>query len=293
MPAPVLDQVLSLPDGRRLGFDEYGAPDGLPVFFFHGTPGSRREGSVFHELCAARGLRLICPDRPGMGLSDFQPDRRLVQWPEDLAALADHLGCRRFAVMGVSGGGPYALAAAHALPDRVKVAAFVSGIGPTTEPEALAGLSTVERLSFASVRVPGLVRAFAGLYRMAFVPHYEWLLARSMPGTPEADRRVLARPEIRAALAADVREAFRQGSRGMAHDEQVFLSPWGFRVEDVRVPVLLWHGTADRNAAPALARFVAERLPDCRAEFFPDEGHLFVFLRAPELLDAVAARAAD
>src|SRR5690242_10978716 len=120
--------VTVLPDGRDLGWMELGTSSGSPVFAFHGTPGSRLQFEIDDAPIRAAGLRLICPDRPGYGLSTFQPGRRLTDWPADVAYLADHLDIDRFAVLGTSGGGPHAAVCAALLGNRVTAAAIVSGV---------------------------------------------------------------------------------------------------------------------------------------------------------------------
>jgi len=131
-----LNQTIKLADGRKLGYDEFGSQDGRPVFYFHGTPSSRLEWQLFGSdaLAKALRLRLIVPDRPGMGLSSFAAGRRISDWPADVASLADHLGMQRFAVLGYSGGGPYAVACALALPERLTRVGVVSGAGPFDQP---------------------------------------------------------------------------------------------------------------------------------------------------------------
>ena len=113
----LLDQTILLQDGRRLGYDEYGPPDGKPLFYFHGTPSSRKDWPALGNqgLPEKLGVRVIVADRPGMGLSDFQPERRIADWPADVVALADTLELERFSVLGYSGGGPYAVACAHTM----------------------------------------------------------------------------------------------------------------------------------------------------------------------------------
>jgi pimeloyl-ACP methyl ester carboxylesterase len=131
-----LNQQVQLPDGRRLGFDEYGAPDGKPLFYFHGSPSSRLEFALFGDEALVQSLdaRLIVADRPGVGLSDFQPDRRLLDWSRDVLALADQLGIGRFSILAYSLGGPYGLACAFSIPERLERVGIVSGAAPTSKP---------------------------------------------------------------------------------------------------------------------------------------------------------------
>ncbi|MDA1004205.1 MAG: alpha/beta hydrolase, partial [Chloroflexi bacterium] len=147
---------ITLADGRRLAYAEYGAPTGVPVFVFPGTPGSHLLSSVAEQPALARGVRIIAPDRPGIGRSDDQPGRRFSDWPADVAQLADALGCERFAVVGISGGGPYALSCASALPARVTIAGIVSSPAPFDVPGMLDGMPPPLRAGWALLRrAPG------------------------------------------------------------------------------------------------------------------------------------------
>ena len=282
---PGAAQLLLLPDGRRLCFAEYGAPGGRPLMFFHGTPGARLLARTAHETAWRLDVRLIAPERPGFGYSDFQPGRRIAAWPDDVLALADALGLARFAVVGVSGGGPHALACARRLPDRVGVVGIVSGMVPLADPSDRAPLDGGPPLSLAVLRrAPWLLRGALALAGPA---------ARRWPGralglmaawAPAADRAILARPEVRAALVDDLREALRCGGRGAAQELALFGRPWGFRPADVQTPVELWHGEADHQVPVALARRLARQIPHCRAHFVPTAGHFWLFDHSAEVL---------
>jgi pimeloyl-ACP methyl ester carboxylesterase len=141
-----------LPDGRRLGFAEYGVPDGRPLMFFHGTPGARLMTRFAHPDAVRHGIRIIAPERPGYGLSDFQPGRTLGAWADDVAALADGLRRERFAIAGVSRGGPYVAACAHRMRPRVPIAGIVSGVGPLDDPEIVRALPAGQRRLLAVER---------------------------------------------------------------------------------------------------------------------------------------------
>jgi len=157
---PATDREIRLPDGRRLGYAEYGDLTGKPVFFFHGWPSSRLFLRSQAAVTAAQGVRVIACERPGFGLSDFQPKRQLLDWPVDVLALADALGIDRFAVAGHSGGGPYAAACAFKIPSRVTAAAIISGLAPLDCPQATGDMMAANRLFF------GLARRLPWLHRL-------------------------------------------------------------------------------------------------------------------------------
>lgn len=278
---------LSLADGRSLAWGEYGDPTGRALFFFHGTPGSRLSGAGFDDAARARAVRVIAPERPGYGESEPKPGRTLLDWPNDVRALADALGVQRFAVAGVSGGGPYVAACAWALAERATSAGILSGIGPADQPGATHGMFLPNRVSlWLFRRAPRLARALmAPLARQFRNP--ERALAQMARSLPAPDRMILADPHHRAHFLADFREAVARGSEGLLSDFELFARPWGFRLEEIRIPVHLWHGELDRNAPAAMGRQVAAAIPGCRATIAPGEGHLFTLQRVDEVLKAL------
>jgi pimeloyl-ACP methyl ester carboxylesterase len=281
--------VLRLSDGRRLGYAEYGDPGGAPALFFHGTPGSRRVASWADRAAKRRGIRLIAPERPGFGLSDFQPGRRLAAWPADVVELADALGLARFAVAGVSGGGPYVVACAAKIPGRLTHAAIISGIGPLDDPALAAELPRAWRAGFAVARrLPAALRAALGLGRLGLHHAPRCVLASVAGSLPEVDRAILRRPQVRALLLDDAREALRHGTRGAVQELLLFSRPWGVPPSQIRMPVRLWHGQADAQVPLPIARRLAAALPDCRASFLPDAGHLWVLDHLDEVLATLA-----
>jgi pimeloyl-ACP methyl ester carboxylesterase len=246
-------------------------------------------GALLDGEARAIGIRVIAPDRPGHGLSDFKRRRRVAHWPADLASLVESLRLPRFALLGVSAGGPYAAACAALLAERVTAVGIASGWAPPkaprTKPEArLPFLSAVGR-NVRLLRRYSLSRAAKQLGRDG-----ARFLDRATRGAPEADRAVFANAELGRLIVDDMREAFRQGARGPARDAKVISSRWGFRLEDVRVPVWLWHGHEDRNVPPAKARFVAERIPGSRTTFYRADGHLSTLVNhAGEMLRALTS----
>lgn len=282
------NRTLRLSDGRTLGYAEYGRADGESLFYFHGHPGSRIEARFAREAAVSAGLRVIAVDRPGYGLSDFQPDRALTDWPGDVAEVADLLGIPRFHVAGASGGGPYALACARLLPDRVIRAAVISGVGPYRVPGITSGMRWQNRIGFRlGSRWPALARTLMrGMHRNITDRPERTIEALAAAMSP-VDAAIVRRPEVRDVLIADITEAFRQGGQGAAWDVVILGRPWGFSPREITTEVHLWQGEADTLVPPAMGRYLAGQLPHCHARMLPGEGHLLIIDRMPDLIDAL------
>lgn len=279
-------QVLRLDDGRELAFAEYGDPGGAAVFAFHGTPGSHRQLEPVDTAARAAGARVVAPDRPGYGHSTFAPDRALTDWPGDVLTIADHLGVERFAVIGISGGGPHAAVCAHALGDRVTRCVLASGVGPIAEPADCVGmmatsrmLSALARRSVSLARVPFGAMALAGRHLSE-----ERLLDLMAGQLPESDAEVMRRPEVRDAMFGDMTVKHPTMTRAAAQDFALFARPWGFELGAITVPVDVWHGDLDVNVPLAHGhRYVAE-IPDATLHQLDGQGHLLVVDAAEEIL---------
>lgn len=279
--------VFRLRDERALGYAEYGDPGGTPVFFFHGTPGSRLQRHPDASIASSLGARIITIDRPGYGHSDFQRGRRLLDWPADVAQLADALSIERFAAIGLSGGGPYLLASAYAMPERLISATIVSGMGPLDEPDALAGVMPSMRLGL------GIVRRAPWLARLALEPAARLLrlnpvvVKKLIPvSMPQADREAFAHPDIQAIDQQDLSEAYRNGGRALHWEVVTLTRPWGFRLGEIRTKIHLWHGEEDTTVPVGLARYVARSLSECEPRFYPGEGHTLIYRYWREILTA-------
>jgi pimeloyl-ACP methyl ester carboxylesterase len=215
-----------------------------------------------------------------MGLSSFQPGRRLLDWPADVVAVADHLHLDRFAVLGVSGGGPYALVCASQLADRVSACAVVCGVGPLEG--GTAGMPPSYRVALVLAQwfpwlLTVLLWAFSWLYRDE--ERAREALVKGARPLGEADRAALLIPEVSAAVAASLVEAFRQGTRGVAYEARIYARPWGFRLEEMACPrLLLWHGERDPLVPITMARSVAARLRQCQATFSAQDGHFSILV---------------
>jgi pimeloyl-ACP methyl ester carboxylesterase len=282
--------VLRLTDGRLLTFTEYGSPQGAPVLAFHGTPGSRLQLTQLDGPARRAGIRLVVPDRPGYGASDPHPRRRLVDWPADVRAIADHLRIDRFAVLGVSGGAPHALACALGLPRRVTRLAVVSGVAP---PDCWAPSRRSGRLEQAV----GLLMRTGGTVLRLLVA-FALTLVRAAPGPalrlyrlvlPPADRRITADPAVLAGLRDEIRRQPRSTAASVVQDLGLFARPWGFDIGEVGVPTDVWHGDADRAVPVEHARTLAVRIPGAVLHERPGSGHFLLLERADEVLGRLAS----
>jgi pimeloyl-ACP methyl ester carboxylesterase len=274
------------PGGRRVAYAQFGASDGTPVLFCHGWMASRLTRHPDDRLTASLGVRLVTVDRAGIGQSDPDSAKTLLSSAEDLRAVADELELERFAVLGHSGGGPYAFACARTLPERVARLAIVSGFAPFDRPDAYAGMSS-------------RMRGFVKLLRAA-----PWLAGPLMRSTParyhkdpdkafahqfgelgDADRAALEDAGLRQSLLDSAVEALAGGHAGVADESRLlFARRWGFSPADVECHVDLWYGTADTIVPADMARYLAQVISDCRLTLLADEGHMLYLTHWSEIL---------
>ncbi len=274
---PRLEGNISVGEGRRIGFAEFGAPRGKAVFWFHGTPGARRQIPVEARLFADReNIRLIGVDRPGIGSSTpFQYDN-VLGFSRDLETIADTLGVDEMAVVGLSGGGPYTLACAAGMPDRVVAAGVLGGVAPTCGPDAIGG----GLMALGSAVAPilevagGPIRITAGTVIRLVRPIASPALDIYALLSPEGDRRLLLRPEFKAMFLDDLLNGSRKQLAAPFADVVVFARDWGFRLDQVKVPVRWWHGDRDHIIPFSHGRHVVDRLPDAELYHLPGESHL-------------------
>jgi len=271
--SPPPTHLLALPDGRRLAYAEYGDSRGHPTLYFHGLPGSRLEAVLAADCAVQAGVRLIAIDRPGFGRSDPEPGRRLLDWPLDVLHLADHLGLRRFAVVGVSGGGPYAIVCAYSISQRLDAVGVVSGVAPFETDGFFEHMFWPNKVALRMAkRAPSLVTT--GLRPSVMLRSFPRLavslLAHAMK-TP--DREVIARTQVREVLAHSLAESLRQGAQGSVDDLLILARPWGFRLEDVPIDVNVWQGGRDRMVPATHGQTLSRRLIQSHYVYLPEEGH--------------------
>jgi pimeloyl-ACP methyl ester carboxylesterase len=279
-------EMLTMPSGRQIAYEQFGHPRGEPVMFFHGMPFSRL---ITPPTSPDLGVRVISLDRPGYGLSDVQPGRKLLDYCDDVRAVADHLGLLRFAVAGVSAGGAYALACARDLGDRVTRAVVVAGVahpdavaarGPGGTPPAFT--RAIETGDYSQV-----INMFE-MYRRAALGNGQMFLDRLTSSLPLVDQEILSAHS--AHVLSGMVDALYKTAEGWATDEVLMLARWGFRLQDVTAPVSLLHGEDDSIVTIGPAAFQASLIPGCRTIYYPGEAHWFFLERWNEILREAVSR---
>jgi pimeloyl-ACP methyl ester carboxylesterase len=266
------DQQITLPDGRKLGYAEYGAPDGTPVLFFHGSPGSRHMHADMADVAARRNVRLITTDRPGYGLSDVKHGRTLLDWPDDIAALTDKLDIDKFALIGFSGGTPYALACAFKLSQRVNKVALAGAFAPLDQPGVTNGMSPAISGLFALAQANPveLKNTFA-----AIASSPEALAAAMSASLGESDTIIFRTRQTQ--FEAEYAETLRTGVEGVASDFVLNTQSWGFPLDAIKTESHLWCGTDDCNTPPAMTTYLSSILPNSQTFMLQNEGHCALY----------------
>ncbi|KAI1756741.1 alpha/beta hydrolase fold protein [Xylaria castorea] len=294
--------LLALPDGRALSYAQYGLLTGPAIFYVHGLPGSRIEGALFDAPAITPRARIIAVDRPGYGLSSPQPNRTILDHAKDIDHLAQHLNLDSYAVLGISGGGPYALACAAALPaDKLKAVCIICGLGP---PElGKKGMDWWHWIGF-TIGFPYFPKVCSWWFSRETLARLdltdqerfdrfqqEWAKAKAK-ANPK-DVAALDDPDLIRWLVRNHREAYRQGADGFALDGHLDSFNFGFRIEDIRpdLPVHLWYGKQDTSAPPSHGEGIAARLGSNARLRIEDETHgsLTWNCRVRALEDLIAA----
>jgi len=283
-----LKRTLVVPNGpgAGLGVTVFGAAGGIPVVYAHGFGSSRLEAALFASQITDLNLQLIAIDRPGHGLSSYAYGRRLIDWADDVARVVDQLGVGQFYLLGISGGGPYALAAAAGLGERVLGAAVVAGLGSLADPDLLAAMAWPARISFGlSGASHRLARLFWGdLLGTCLSRRPDLLLRLLSVAVPGVDRRLLGQAHVRRLFLEALTEGIRQGVKGVLRDLELHTSAWGFQPEMISTPVSIWHGTVDRTVPPSHSDWLGGRMPGARLSLVEGEGHFSLPLQCADAI---------
>ena len=277
------EDLVRLKNGAVIAFEQYGDASGVPVIFCHGWPSSRTMARLTDEAARDLGIRIISPDRPGISGSSLQPNRKLSDWPQVVERLANHLGIEKFRMLAISGGAPYAYATARAMPERVRAIAIVSGAVPIVDLVDRRGLLRLYRWMLALYRMsPQLLRKLFLMAQpiLSLRPPVRFRpLVLKMLMLQTCDEESLRDSAAFEAVFESQRRAWRESAEGVMIDAQIYAQPWGFPIEEVRVPVRLWHGKQDRAFSARLAEDIANRLPNCETRFVDGAGHYSLPIR--------------
>lgn len=283
-------QKLTLSDGRALGFAEYGDAEGKVVVYFNGSGGSRLEHPTDPSILIELGICFVATDRPGHGLSDPKPDRRLLDWPDDIVQLADHLQADTFYVMGLSAGGPHALSCAYKLPERVLAGALASGLAPPERPNPYQGLPfSLKMINAIGRRSHRLVYLFRRLTYPMLMGDPEVAGKRFAASFPPEDRELMEDPLNREMLVASIQEGYRQNWQGPSQDDIIINTPWGFSLEEITVPFHVWSGEVDKNVPFIQAQYQHDHLPNSQLTVLPGQAHLFILAYWQQILSTLVA----
>jgi len=265
------DNTIKLEDGRNLGFSEYGERGGIPLMLLHGTPGCR----IFKWLevspwATQFGFHVIVPERPGYGLSDPAPDRTIKSWATDVEELAEHLGLDRFYMAGISGGGAYALACAIHMPERIRSVALMCSSGPPEFVRLEKSVSLAKRVTFFLAKyAPFALKGLFAIHAKSIKISAGVKEVEKLPGW----NRLILDESIYEYMSIPMREIFRQGGDGAYRDVLLISRPWGLNLDEVTVPVFMWHGVADTVVPISTARTLSKLIPGCETYFIPNAGH--------------------
>ena len=275
--------MLTLADGRQLDVSITGPDDGVPLVFHHGTPGSIAPYGPLAQTCADRGLRLVTYSRAGYGSSTRRPGRRVVDVVDDVRQVLDSIGADRCIVAGWSGGGPHALACGARLGDRVAGVLSIASAAPYAVDglDFLAGMGTdnIEEFGLA-LQGEDALRPFLDVAAAELGGiDLEGLITSMTTLLPEIDCDRL-RAGFGTYLVEQYHGAATVSAAGWLDDDLAFTRPWGFELDEISVPVLLWQGSADLMVPFAHGQWLARHIPGVRAYLEADEGHVSVVDRA-------------
>jgi pimeloyl-ACP methyl ester carboxylesterase len=289
-PMARMEGTVELSDGRSIGLAEYGVPDGDAIFWFHGTPGGRRQiPPLARRFALDRGVRLIGVERPGAGSSTPHLHDSVAASACDIEQIADRLNIDRFGLVGLSGGGPYVLACAHELPERVVAGAVLGGVAPACGDEAAPGgaMALARRLRIPLEALYGVIGRLTWAMTYSVRPLASQAFDLFITTMPEGDQDVMWRPEMKEMFLDDMLRAGRQQLHAPIYDIVLFSRPWEFCLRDIRVPIRFWHGDADHIVPLAHGEHQATLVPDSELKIRPREGHMGSLDAAEEILDTI------
>lgn len=271
------DHIITLQDGRKLAYIEYGKTNGLPVMLFHGTPGSRIWALTDDMVAKQLGIRLISIDRPGYGLSDPKQNRTVLNWAEDVNEIADQLKLQTFSIIGVSGGGAYAAACAYKIPERLQSVQMVSSATPFENEEPPASMCRENRIAFfISKRLPLLLKWAYRAQKKQMEKNPEKYMQGMKKGNRHLckwDQQFIQTDEDIKLTMIHMKEALRNSVDEAVAEPALLAKHWGFNFQNISIPIHIWHGTADTLSSIEEIKKVASATPHVTTHYIKDAGH--------------------
>jgi pimeloyl-ACP methyl ester carboxylesterase len=285
--ANAINLFITLKDGRQLGYSEYGFKTGFPILFFHGLPGSRLEAEKLHFAALKLNIRLIGIDRPGMGLSSPQKNRTIINWSEDIKELASILNLGKISIIGHSGGAPYIAACAYFIPEIIHQAVIVSGIAPLTIPEAVSSLPKSQK------QMLWMIKYCPFIFKLMMKKSFKAIenpdrLQSMIKQLPEVDANLFKNMAYKKTIASSLKEAFSQDASNVVTDFKLLLKPWGFHLEKIKCPLIVWQGGKDQQAPVKHAEIYAAMVPKTKYMYLKEEGHISILHNYAEQILASA-----
>ena len=276
-----------LKDKSRLAWAEYGASDGIPVFYFHGTLGSRLEAEMANGIAHDLGVRLIAPERPGYGDSEQQNNFRFLDWPSVLVQLADHLDVNQFSVLGFSVGCNYALACAYSIPERVSTLSLVGALA-SYETEVMQNHISADFKPLYDLSLADEKATLQQLMQMAVSSDDLFNIIQST--LPPCDKALFEQDHIKTHYIKSIRLSIKHGVLGCMNDIYNLSRPWGFSLSNINLPIEIWHGKDDKNVGYKVGEYLASELKNIT--FYPQDnsGHYFIFDKWNDILEIIKQR---
>ena len=268
--------TVTLEDGRILGYAEYGDPKGFPVFYFHGGQESRLSSGFMDASAFKLNIRIIAPDRPGIGLSTFHPERTFLSWAEDVRSLADQLEIKKFSVFGLSGGSPHTLACAYAIPEYLEKVSIISGAAPYGYKGHLKGAWFPIKLIhwFAAADKEKNLRKFMEREALVLNEKPEKRIKQLQKFLPGPDKKALKQtPEWAHEFVRGSQESFRQGTDAAVQEWRLYVRDWGFNLKDIKIPVQLWYGDRDKMTPRYRGIYLKKQIANAKLRILENEGH--------------------
>lgn len=287
LPPATPSSLFTLPGGEQLAYDEFGAADGFPLFYFHDGGSSRLEGAFFHRSARQLGYRLIAVDRPGIGCSDYYSVNTASDFCDHVLLLADCLGIAEFGVLSLGAGGIYAVNLGHAEPQRITAHLSLAGIPGSVFNES-DGRSYVTNCW--NELTPPLIKFLVRVKHRFFRDDLEESIERFKQYLSNIDRKTLANPRVAKMLALDYREALRRGYDGVAQDLAICFRKLDFSLREVPVPTIVWQGCADRLTKRIDCEYMVARMPHATFHRVPSHGHFFFVHNMEEVFARLRSR---